>query len=470
MISETVFAPVAGQTILSMVETFAKLTGDGPARRSYHKTMRVGPLCSSSMPCGGLSVADLFAGAFGDGVPLVLGHSPIALLTQDMSPENAARVVSKLASDNRGRLDCPRLPTGVACGNRSSVRCPQCADKASADFGFRPALREHVFDYVTQCALHGCPLISDGAWSRLEACFIDPNPEARANAMRYASVVSGFLQSSPQRPLRNTIINDLHAKGFVTPEGQFRLAALDRSFRAFFSAGLGDVRLTWLVRTRSVPEMFVRSAGRGRPVHAVLLILMHLFARQVDSLSPQLPLRLEPECSPSTDIELTQSYRCQWQAHLAANPELARKGMRLALPGVWMWLYRHDREWLEKHQVKKAKPSGGRKPAELPGPFLDAIRTNDADFRYSDEGREPLPSSYQLRLGLGLTEHVFERTSRELGFGSSAQLPGRREIFVTRRVDRAHLDLCHRSISALAVVARAAKLRPETVAAYDSRH
>ncbi|WP_250452508.1 hypothetical protein [Caballeronia sp. ATUFL_M2_KS44] len=469
MTSETVFAPVAGQTILSMVQTFAKLTGDGPARLAYHKTMRKGPLCSNSMPCGGLSVADLFAGAFGDGVSLVLAHSPISLLTQDASPEKAARVVSKLASGNRGRLDCPRLPTGVTCGNRSDLRCPQCADKAFADFGFRPALREHVFDYVALCASHGCQLISDGAWSRLEACLIDSNPQARVNAMRYASAVSTFLQSSPQRPLRESIMSELRAKGFVTPEGHFRLAALDRSFSAFYSGGLGDARLTWLTQTRSVPAMFVRSTSRGRPVHAVLLILMHIFAREVDSLSPQLPLRLEPDYSPSTDVELIQSYRGQWQAHLAATPDLTRKEMRLALPGAWTWLYRHDREWLERHQVKKAKPLGGRKPAELPAPFLDAIRTSTVDFRYSDEGREPLPSSYQLRLGLGLTEHVFERTSRELGFGSSAQLPGRKQVFVTRRVDRAHVDLGHRSTSALAVVARAAKLRPETVAEYDYR-
>jgi hypothetical protein len=48
--------------------------------------------------------------------------------------------------------------------------------------------------------------------------------------------------------------------------------------------------------------------------------------------------------------DLYPNYRKAWMKHQEENPNASRTELRHALPGVYTWLYRHDREWLQEHQ------------------------------------------------------------------------------------------------------------------------
>lgn len=58
-----------------------------------------------------------------------------------------------------------------------------------------------------------------------------------------------------------------------------------------------------------------------------------------------------------------EEYRAEWLNLLQANPEIGIKKLRSKVPGVYTWLYRHDRAWLKEHapvRARKNKPSNYR--------------------------------------------------------------------------------------------------------------
>lgn len=54
--------------------------------------------------------------------------------------------------------------------------------------------------------------------------------------------------------------------------------------------------------------------------------------------------------------ETLQNYRSSWNALCKNYPGYSRKELRMQLPGVFMWLYRNDREWLEQNLPTPKKP------------------------------------------------------------------------------------------------------------------
>jgi hypothetical protein len=51
---------------------------------------------------------------------------------------------------------------------------------------------------------------------------------------------------------------------------------------------------------------------------------------------------------PCRDLHLI--HRRTWMKHKKDNPDKSRTELRCTLPGIYTWLYRHDREWLQEHQ------------------------------------------------------------------------------------------------------------------------
>jgi len=52
--------------------------------------------------------------------------------------------------------------------------------------------------------------------------------------------------------------------------------------------------------------------------------------------------------------ELLQLYRGQWESAREGNPGLSKTEIRNLFPGVYVWLYRHDRVWLDENSPKKS--------------------------------------------------------------------------------------------------------------------
>lgn len=56
---------------------------------------------------------------------------------------------------------------------------------------------------------------------------------------------------------------------------------------------------------------------------------------------------------PSMDSE--EYYKKRWVDHLATNSKLSRTELRIQLPSVYTWLYRHDKQWLFNNLPPKMK-------------------------------------------------------------------------------------------------------------------
>ncbi|HEU5374080.1 MAG TPA: TnsD family transposase [Ktedonobacteraceae bacterium] len=68
--------------------------------------------------------------------------------------------------------------------------------------------------------------------------------------------------------------------------------------------------------------------------------------------------RLHPRTLHIPETATLETYRAAWLTLLQADPTVGVKKLRNELPGVYIWLYRHDRIWLKEHRpayVRKAK-------------------------------------------------------------------------------------------------------------------
>ena len=50
-----------------------------------------------------------------------------------------------------------------------------------------------------------------------------------------------------------------------------------------------------------------------------------------------------------------ESHRQAWQAVITNNPNLGVNAVRVLEPAAFMWLYRHNREWLTEESAKLSK-------------------------------------------------------------------------------------------------------------------
>jgi hypothetical protein len=361
------------------------------------------------------------------------------------------------------RTCCPRLRPFIQCGNRHGLQCPECARLAAQVHGRRVSYCMHCIDFVTRCPIHDCKLVSDDDCSSLEemlASHIGVN--AARNATRYAQVAHAMAYECASQPAREGIRRRLSEKHYLSETGRCQLDSLRSAFAAAFSDGFEDIRLNELLANTDVVATSVHMLNREeRAIHPVFLILLEWLSSDVDTL----PTRSRPakaavsNAAPATDAR-DATTQCAG---------LGRKEMRHRQPGLWTWLYRHDREWLVSNLVAPRR-SGSPKPSAKPSlTFASVVLSNANPVYRSATGREPLPSAYQTRLAYGMNQYLFDRAAEAFnGEGKMAQLPARHEVFVARRLDDAMSDLAEKGFALdMASVAREARLRISTVLRYD---
>lgn len=76
--------------------------------------------------------------------------------------------------------------------------------------------------------------------------------------------------------------------------------------------------------------------------------------RHVIRLGLTTPWKARPERTKPQPINRA-AMRTAWSNAHAAAPNFARKQLRMHIPAVYMWLYRHDRDWLEDHSPAAIK-------------------------------------------------------------------------------------------------------------------
>ncbi|MBU2848648.1 transposase [Acidithiobacillus ferriphilus] len=108
---------------------------------------------------------------------------------------------------------------------------------------------------------------------------------------------------------------------------------------------LFEIRLRGLVRTGTG----LRATARALHVDSNTVL------RYVAKLGLSTPWKNRPEPAKLPPIDRS-GMRAAWNNAHAAAPDLARKQLRMRIPEVYAWLYRHDREWLNVQPPAPALP------------------------------------------------------------------------------------------------------------------
>lgn len=461
----------AGETATSLLDAAAFTTGTDAARQlSARCYQRCAPLVGT-LPSRAKLFCAATEGAYGAPEKVVSEFSLAPLYFQGMSPLMQRKLVAQLVDGLHSRTCCPRLQPFIQCGNRHGLQCPDCARLAAAAEGRRVSYCMHCIDFVTRCPIHECKLASDDDCSSLEEMLASHAGEnAARNAIRYAKVAHAMACGCSSQPTREGIRRRLCEKHYLSETGRCRLALLQGAFAAAFSDGFEDVRLNELLARTDVAATSMQMLNReDRAIHPVFLILLEWLSADVDAL----PIRSRTtkagvsNTAPATDIR--DAKRAAWLHHQTQCSGIAGKEIRHRQPALWMWLYRHDRDWLVSNQVAPRRHVN-RKPRATPSAsFTRVVFSNESPVRRSAAGREPLPSAYQTRLAYGMNQYLFDRATQAFGgAGKTAQLPARREVFIARRLESAISVLAANGMALdVASVAREARVRISTVLRYQ---
>ncbi len=466
------YVPAAtGETATSLLEAAAFTTGSEAARQlSARCYRRCAPLVGT-LPSRAKLFCEATEGAYGAPQQVVSQFSLAPLYFQGMSPLMQRKLLAQLVDGLHSRTCCPRLRPFIQCGNRHGLQCPECARLATEVHGRRVSYCMHCIDFVTRCPIHECKLVCDDDCSSLEEMLASHAGEnATRNATRYAQLAHAIACGCSSQSTREGICRRLCEKHYLSETGRCRLDSLRSAFAAAFSDGFEDVRLNELLASTDIAatSMYVLHR-KERAIHPAILILLEWLSSEVDIL----PIRSHPANTatsyaiPATDTR--DAKRTAWLRHQTQCAGMGRYEIRHRQPALWVWLYRHDREWLVSNQVGR-RQNGSPKPSAKPSStFARAILSNVNKASRSSTGREPLPSAYQTRLAYGMNQYLFDRAAEEFnGEGMMAQLPARREVFVARRLDDALLNLAEKRFALnVTSVAREARLRASTILRYQ---
>lgn len=162
-----------------------------------------------------------------------------------------------------------------------------------------------------------------------------------------------------------------------------------------------------------------------------------------------------------------RSTRKQWLKAQRHSDGLSTTQLRKAYPAVWIWLYRHDRKWLEQHPSKAVtqRPVGKRASA-MPESLLQmASQSIKSAQQLCIPGEEaPIRQSiYRMQVLTGLTEYALSILTTRETVVTISFVPETRESFVSGRIQWA--CLAPQSTNPLKVwrLARQARLRPSSI-------
>lgn len=461
----------AGETATSLLEAAAFTTGTEAARRLSGRCYRRCAPLVGTLPSRAKLFCEATEDAYGAPEQVVSEFSLAPLYFQGMSPLMQRKLVAQLVDGLHSRTCCPRLRPFIQCGNRHGLQCPECARFAAEVHGRRVSYCIHCIDFVTRCPVHECKLVSDDDCSSLEEMLASHAGENTAcNATRYAHVAHAMACGCSSQRTRDGIRRRLCEKHYLSGTGRCRLDSLRSAFTAVFSDGFEDVRLNELLANTDIAATSIYMLNREeRAIHPVFLILLEWLSADVDPL----PIR---SCTTKTGgsnaapaMDIRDAKRTAWLRHQTECAGIGRKEIRHRQPALWVWLYRHDREWLVSNQVARRRRMN-RKPRAMPSAsFARVVLSNERPVRSSAAGREPLPSAYQTRLAYGMNQYLFDRATQAFGgAGKAAQLPARREVFIVRRLESAISVLAANEMAMdVASVAREARLRISTVLRYQ---
>ncbi|MET2527152.1 TnsD family Tn7-like transposition protein [Ralstonia pseudosolanacearum] len=339
-----------------------------------------------------------------------------------------------------------------------------------ATTGRQPSLVRHCLPFVCRCVDHGELLcLADEASTYEAGMFACGSGGTRHNSQLFAACAYELLLHNSPHDLRPACLASLSFE-YRRAGGRWNIALLNRDWSLAAHEGFEDCRLSAVATSDGFPASLLRAALREeRPMHPAWLALLNWFiARWGESLcvAPAVPSKSSTQSDwvgrtrkPSTaDI---RAQRKRWLAHKAVHPGASRTELRRNLYAVWTWLYRHDREWLWRHQPNATTWRGGKRCVKLNATAAAVLRIPQVP-REDSRGMPHLGTAYQLRIRLGLTDYTYCRLSR-LGSDLAQQCMSRDGLALARIKSVRHtLDLDGRSLP-VSVLAKSVSLREATL-------
>ncbi|MFM0048304.1 hypothetical protein [Caballeronia grimmiae] len=460
-----------GESVTSIADMVARTSASRAVRTLLRRGIRRGALLYGSLPCRVQHFCEATSSAYGDEYDLLESHTLHRFATSGMRVAMEERVAENIVFGKVSRTMYPRLLPGLECGNRFGLQCPECAYEAARVVGRRISHVAHCIPYVTRCPWHGCKLICDCECSALEILLSQRRGKAyESNAIQYARSAWSINQRRSVGPIWPGIFAQLKEKGYVTSREKLRIQEFRAKFLSLFSAGFEDARLTQLATDWSAIERCIHGVGRpDRGPPASPLVLLEWAANDIEPIRPSSSRPRSNSAALVKRPELVLNRR-QWLKNAETNASANRTELRRTALAEWLWLYKNDRQWLQENLRPACAPVNRRRLHELPQSVLSAISQNTVDMRDRAGGREPLSSAYQLRLAYGMNDYLFDRVTRALCPGiNPAQRPAAREVFVSRRVQRAtERSMIEGLQTDITSLSKKARLRVETVRKFSN--
>ncbi|QWC88822.1 TnsD family Tn7-like transposition protein [Cupriavidus metallidurans] len=297
---------------------------------------------------------------------------------------------------------------------------------------------------------------------------------ARENSRLYARAASQLLRKNPLGDFRGNMLAQLVALGYAEEGHGWKGMRFAADWTALSKEGFEDVRLSAIAACDGFPYALMRAIIRTeRPMHPAWLVLLSWFLLREAGAYAFVPrpngedVHKRPKRTlGATKREPTQGqidvHRSQWLRHLAAHANATRTELRRGLRSVWMWLYRHDGEWLEQNQPAPARryvPKNCRQPiGSVLAARVDASQIDERDVR----GMPHLQTMYQNRIRYGLNDYAYSRLLRENPALANACVA--RQQLVGLRADHLRgVSGVHVENYSLSTKSRFLSLRPGTV-------
>jgi hypothetical protein len=160
--------------------------------------------------------------------------------------------------------------------------------------------------------------------------------------------------------------------------------------------------------------------------------------------------------------------RLEWLAHAAAHPDCGVAALRNREAGIYAFLYRVDRQWLQAHNPPRKAPSGNgprSSRAPLGADELLALRIQ-GQVQSDEHGSSPLASRRRMATLAGRGRFRVSSASTPKGAKALDQAAESSHAYVWRRLSQATAELRNLGIPLMAWrVVRQSRLRESTIEA-----
>ncbi|MFZ5643056.1 MAG: TnsD family Tn7-like transposition protein [Bacillota bacterium] len=304
-----------------------------------------------------------------------------------LSPEIAQKVHASMIGFNGGNIHTRAGIMAGAISIPSNLRfCPECAREDFEKFGELYWHRVHQLPGVLVCPEHAVPLLSSAVpvhgFNRHE--FV---PALLKNCL--ATVVSNIYTSIQMEHLvalakdaqwlmeqnykhlkldwfQMCYLVLLNKRGLITPKGNVRQEPLANEFVSYYGLELLNFLQSGVTKANEWDWIKEITRTPRKAIHPIRHLLMMRFlaggARAFltdiyNRLNDELRLDKQEIRKESSEVQgiVSVNYRNSWLRLLDKDPSLGKTEMRKKEPGVYAWLYRHDRQWLDDNSPASKK-------------------------------------------------------------------------------------------------------------------